>query len=75
MKVKDAHMQAYPFIEPEKDDNIKAYHPGMTMRDEFAKAAMLMFFQGANSDDVLSSPKDIADWCYQMADAMMKARK
>ena len=40
MKVKDATMQAYPFIEPAPDDAIKAYHPGMTMRDEFAKAAL-----------------------------------
>ena len=75
MKVKNSTMQAFPFIEPHEDDNIKAYHPGMTMRDEFAKAAMLMFYQGANSDDVLSSPEDIAGWCYIMADAMMKARK
>jgi hypothetical protein len=40
MKVKNSTMQAFPFIEPHEDDNIKAYHPGMTMRDEFAKAAM-----------------------------------
>jgi len=46
MKVKNSTMQAFPFIEPEEDDNIKAYHPGMTMRDEFAKAAM----QGILSD-------------------------
>ena len=75
MKVKNSTMQAFPFIEPHEDDNIKAYHPGMTMRDEFAKAAMLIFFQGPDANDVLCSPEDIADWCYIMADAMMKARK
>jgi len=76
MKVKDAHMQAFPFIEPQENDNIKAYHPGMTMRDEFAKAAMLIFFQGPEDpNDYLHSPEDIANWCYIVADAMMKARK
>jgi len=80
MKVKDAHMQAYPFIEPEKDDNIKAYHPGMTMRDEFAKAAL----QGLLAADWCSAMRDtapdfgereVATDAYRIADAMMKARK
>jgi hypothetical protein len=69
MKVKD-HMQAFPFIEPEKDDNIKAYHPGMTMRDEFAKAAMQVFL--ANPETELHEDAEAA---YLMADYMMKARK
>jgi hypothetical protein len=68
MKVKDAHMQAYPFIEPEQDDNIKAYHPGMTMRDEFAKAAMVKWV------GMISSELG-AKYAYEWADAMMKARK
>ena len=90
MKVKD-HMQAFPFIEPQKDDNIKAYHPGMTMRDEFAKAAMqaliaetgmaLRHFEGVNSHGLVISgneggtPTMIAEDSYAMAEAMMKARK
>ena len=40
MKVKDATMQAYPFIEPAPDDAIKAYHPGISLRDYFAAKAM-----------------------------------
>lgn len=40
MKVKDAAMQAFPFIEPADDPAIKAYHPGMTLRDQFAIAAL-----------------------------------
>jgi hypothetical protein len=91
MKVKNAHMQAFPFIEPYEDDNIKAYHPGMTMRDEFAKAAMqaliaetgmaLRHFEGVNFnglnivDNEGGTPTAIAEESYAMADAMMKARK
>lgn len=80
MKVKDAHMQAYPFIEPEEDDNIKAYHPGMTIRDEFAKAAMQGLLAAGWCADArelhpTSGEASVADDAYRMADAMMKARK
>jgi hypothetical protein len=71
MKVKNSTMQAYPFIEPHEDDNIKAYHPGMTMRDEFAKAAMQLQ-QWHDPDDIYLNH---ADRCYEIADAMMRARK
>lgn len=72
MKVKDAAMQAYPFIEPEPNETIKAYHSGMTMRDEFAKAAM----QAELADGVHESDfPEYAARAYKMADAMMKARK
>jgi hypothetical protein len=90
MKVKD-HMQAFPFIEPHEDDNIKAYHPGMTMRDEFAKAAMQALiaemgmtlrhlegvnFEGLNIlDNEGGTPTIIAEESYAIADEMMKARK
>lgn len=73
MKVKDAHMQAYPFIEPEKDDNIKAYHPGMTMRDEFAKAALPALILQLTGED--GEIWEAAEDAYSFADAMMKARK
>lgn len=72
MKVKDAAMQAYPFIEPEENDNIKAYHPGMTMRDEFAKAAMQA--ELANGVHENNFP-EYAARAYKMADAMLCARK
>jgi hypothetical protein len=90
MKVKN-HMQAFPFIEPHEDDNIKAYHPGMTMRDEFAKSAMqaliaetgmaLRHFEGVNFHGLVivgnegGTPTMIAEESYAMADAMLKARK
>ena len=49
---------------------------GMTLRDYFAAKAMLIFFQGPDdANDYLHSPEDIANWCYIMADAMLKARE
>ena len=84
MKVKDAHMQAFPFIEPQQDYKSKAYHPGMTMRDEFAKAAMqaLLPIWRSYLEDQLNiidneggTPTSISEEAYAMADAMMKARK
>jgi len=83
MKVKD-HLQAFTFIEPHEDDNIKAYHPGMTMRDEFAKAAMqaLLPIWRTDLEDQLNiidneggTPTSISEEAYAMADAMLKARK
>jgi hypothetical protein len=70
MKVKNSTMQAFPFIEPYEDDNIKAYHPGMTMRDQFAMAAMQVFL--ANPETEFQHDAEAA---YLMADHMMKARK
>lgn len=72
MKVKNSTMQAFPFIEPYEDDNIKAYHSGMTMRDEFAKAALQGLLACPQSDGFKN---EFAVWAYEYADEMMKARK
>lgn len=48
-------------------------YPGMSMRDEFAKAAM----QGMLAADIQCGPEEvpvIASSAYVMADAMLKAR-
>ena len=72
MKVKNSTMQAFPFIEPQENESIKAYHPGMDIRDEFAKAAMQAdMMNGIHESDFPL----YAGRAYKMADAMMKARK
>ena len=82
MKVKNSTMQAFPFIEPYEDDNIKAYHPGMTMRDEFAKAAMQAIMLDHKEQRYWGEEYSVeemltftAERAYKQADAMMKARK
>lgn len=43
-----------------------------TLRDRFAMAALPVAF--TNPDDG-SSPDDLAQWCYMIADSMLRARK
>ena len=80
MKVKAAAMQAFPFIEPNADDAIKAYHPGMSMRDEFAKAAMQSLINqrdwpGSTDYAGITYFEFISLMSYKLADAMLEARK
>jgi hypothetical protein len=75
MRVKEAAMQAYPFIEPQPDENIKAYHPGMELRDYFAAMAMQGVLSGTLTPDAIWSNDEVAKTAYNVADAMMKARK
>lgn len=77
MKVKNSTMQAFPFIEPQEDDNIRAYHPGMTLRDYFAAQVAVGAMSEYWNGDRLGDPtfKDIAQQAYSLADAMMEARK
>lgn len=46
-------------------------HDGMTLRDYFAAKAMLGLF---NDTDLAMTQRELAEWAYKMADAMMEAR-
>jgi len=43
---------------------------GMTLRDYFAAKAIIAY----HADGKFSSCEDVANWCYRLADAMLKAR-
>lgn len=60
---------AFPWTQDRAD---RGDIPGMTLRDYFAAKAM----QGSlsNADDVNSMAR-FAEWCYEMADAMLAARE
>jgi hypothetical protein len=74
MKVKNLTMQAFPFIEPiDNDDAVKAFHPGMTLRDYFAAKAMQSLVLMSTGED--NEIPDAAEAAYWYADAMMKERK
>lgn len=78
MKVKAAAMQAFPFIEPNADDAIKAYHPGLTLRDYIAIEAMNADMSTYSGDLIYETPEWFearAKKWYQVADAVLKARK
>lgn len=59
-----------PHIDP-KGGVYPSKQKGITLRDEFAKAAM----QGAlsHNSEVYDKHK-FAGWCYELADAMLEAR-
>ena len=44
---------------------------GMTLRDYFAAKAIIAY----HSDGNFSDSEDVANWCYKVADAMLKARE
>jgi len=48
-------------------------HEGMTLRDYFAAKAMQGIVAGTPSDEHIDRP-DTAEWSYDMADAMLRAR-
>jgi hypothetical protein len=48
---------------------------GMTLRDYFAAKAMAVYFLDPDIEDILRDPVSIANWCYEMADEMLKARE
>ena len=75
MKVKDAAMQAFPFIEPTADDAVKTYHSGISLRDYFAAKAMQGILAGTISPESVWSQDDVAETAYNMADCMLKARE
>ena len=51
------------------------YSEGMTIRDYFAAKAMAVYFQDPDIDDLVGDLHSVADWCYEMADAMLQARE
>ena len=46
----------------------------MTLRDYFAAKAMAVYFQDPDINDLVGNLHSIAVWCYEMEDAMLKAR-
>ena len=52
-----------PFATPRETS-----HPGMTLRDYFAGQALLRM------DESADFPQGVAEWAYQVADAMLAAR-
>ena len=64
------------FARPHSEDADFVHHAqaGMTLRDYFAAKALISWY--CNKEDEASQhPDSVAIWCYQLADAMMKARE
>lgn len=65
---KDNGGYAFPHVIEHLHEPVTA---GMTLRDYFAAKAIIAY----HADGNLSLPEDCANWCYSLADAMMKARE
>ena len=53
-----------------------ADYNGMYLRDYFAAKAMAVYWEGPDDPHEISCKlPSIAEWCYEMADAMLEARK
>lgn len=48
---------------------------GMTLRDYFAVKAMQAYWLDPEIDQTINAPENVARWSYEMADAMLGARK
>lgn len=71
MTNKETGGPAFPTTEANYTDPKWSYE-GISIRDYFAAKAMLMSFGEAGTDIDVSR---MATYCYEMADAMMEARK
>lgn len=50
------------------------FHQGMTMRDWFAGMALQGYFAAPYTPHLNAANKETAEYCYEIADAMLKAR-
>jgi hypothetical protein len=48
---------------------------GMDLRDYFAAKAMAIYWAGPDAESICGTLENVADWCYEMADAMLEARE
>jgi len=67
-------MKAYPFLHKHPTTGNTTMSDGMDLRDYFAAKAMDIEMSG----NAITTPKwrdEVAQNCYSMADAMLKARK
>ena len=62
---------AFPCDLTAYDEEVVKNFQGMTLRDYFAAKAIIAY----HSDGKFSDSEDVANWCYNLADAMLEARE
>ena len=68
--------QAFPCEQGRTPDGLRnqSFDPGMTLRDYFAAKAMQGTLASVTEDQAWNFDLG-AEWCYKVADAMLKARE
>ena len=74
MMNKDDGGPAFPLEQPHPDGGT-FYSQGMSLRDYFAARAMQAYLSDPAVESWPENASHIAHTCYQVADAMLKARK
>jgi hypothetical protein len=64
---------AFPGLHPSAD--CRYADAGMTLRDYFAAKAMQAYYLDPEIDQCCGKLESVARWSYEMADAMLEARK
>ena len=64
---------AFPVLIDRRHDPDFDYETGMTLRDYFAAKAMQGLVAGADPEGAINL-HGVAEWSYNMADALLKAR-
>jgi hypothetical protein len=54
---------------------MKTLLENMDLRDYFAAKAMAIYWAGPDAESICGTLENVADWCYEMADAMLEARE
>ena len=67
---------AFPVNEFDATGAVREEHTGLTMRDYFAARAMAVVFAGQDHENLTITGLSVnARACYEIADAMLEARK
>ena len=71
--MKDTAGPAFPLVYDDETKGTREIYSGMTLRDWFAGKAMQSHLTHSGTYD--ANEVGVAKWAYEMADAMIRARK
>ena len=74
MKTRAINTPAFPVPVTSHDGEPYWGSSGMDLRDYFAAKAMAIYFTGPDVESISGTLENVAEWCYEMADEMLKAR-
>lgn len=74
MKIRAINTPAFPVPVTSHDGEPYWGSSGMDLRDYFAAKAIAIYWDSPDAQEYSCTIDSLAKWCYEVADAMMKAR-